>query len=407
MSITHHQNPGGRWVSRLTRSLLAGGLLCLLVGCGGRTPAPLSVLLVTIDTLRADRLGCYGHAPPTSPVLDRLAAQGIRYTAAFTPVPLTLPSHATMFTGVEPAVHGIFNNGQGRLPRELPTLAEELSAQGYATAAFVSSAALAPGFGLERGFQLYRDFGLGAAGSLHAEQAAAVTVDAAFSWLDRIGDRRFFLWVHLFDPHIPYDPPPEYRARFLDPYDGEVAYTDAQVGRLLQRLDQGPLARRTAVCVLGDHGEGLGDHGEQTHGVFLYDTTVRIPLLVRVPGGPRGVVREELVSTQLLRPTVRRWAGLGEGEPDLLRPPEGGSVYLETRYPLISCGWSPLEGWRTAEWKYIRAPRPELYAVTTDPGEERNRWEGEPNRVRALADRLEEHRAGLAARAPAAAGRAR
>ncbi|HYH44672.1 MAG TPA: sulfatase, partial [Thermoanaerobaculia bacterium] len=270
--------------------LLAAVLIGAMVAAGCRAGEPggtaagssdgASLLLVTLDTVRADRLGGYGYAAAETPTLDRLAREGVRFAAASTNAPLTLPAHASLLTGLLPPRHGLRNNGAGRLP-EVPTLAAVLAAAGYRTAAFVSSFVLDRRFGLDRGFAVYdddveRDAGGGVA--LDAERRGDRTVERALAWLsaktpetlDR--ERPFFLWVHLYDAHAPYAPPAPYDSRHRGrPYDGEIAFADAQVGRLVAELERRGLAGRTLVAVTADHGEALGEHGELTHGLLLYE----------------------------------------------------------------------------------------------------------------------------------------
>ncbi|MBV8199668.1 MAG: sulfatase, partial [Acidobacteria bacterium] len=266
-----------------------------------------NLLLVTLDTVRADHLGCYGYAGAETPALDRLAAAGVRFAHASSPVPLTLPSHTTLLTGLLPPHHGARNNGVRGLSAETPTLATLLAGAGYRTAAFVAAFVLDHRFGLARGFQIYDDEierPANASWLLEAERPGGQVVDRALAWLERDDPRPFFLWVHLYDAHAPYNPPSPYRERHPDhPYDGAIAFADAQVGRLLAALGQRGLAASTVVAVVADHGESLGEHGELTHGLLLYEPALAVPLLLRAPGlGPRTVATP--VSTVDLAPTL-------------------------------------------------------------------------------------------------------
>src|SRR5512139_1322212 len=270
-----------------------------------------NVLLITIDTLRADRLGCYGDRDAATPVLDALAARGVRFPDAVAHVPLTLPSHATILTGVTPLKHGVRDNAGFVLGSTLRTLAEQFRAGGYETAAFVSGFPVHHRFGLARGFETYDDrFPQGGdpARPPYVERRADQTIAAVTAWLARRSaeDRRpFFIWLHLFDPHAPYDPPEPYRSRFsARPYDGEVAFADAQIGVLLGRLQQVGQRGQTLVLATSDHGEGLGEHGEPTHGLFIYDSTIRVPLILAGPGVPSGRVVASLARGIDLAPTL-------------------------------------------------------------------------------------------------------
>jgi arylsulfatase A-like enzyme/Flp pilus assembly protein TadD len=381
--------------------LLALAMLCALAaGCarpGGTaaTGGPVNVLLVTIDTVRADHLGCYGDRAAETPRLDRLAGQGVRFADASSAVPLTLPSHSSLLSGLLPPHHGLRNNGAGSFPSGSPTLATALSAAGYRTGAFVGSFVLDRRFGLARGFATYddeieRDPRAGAA--LEAERPGSVVVDRALAWLgkdekdnrdNKDGGRPFFLWVHLYDAHAPYTPPSPWRERFAGrPYDGEIASVDAQVGRLLDELDRRGLAASTVVAVASDHGEALGEHGEATHGLLLYQPTLHVPLLLRAPGLRAGQVVRTPVSLVDLAPTLAGLAGkaLSSAPLDgrdlsagLLRgeEPAPSDLYAETRYPALF-GWSPLTALRRRDLKYIDGSEPEMYDLAKDPREAAN-----------------------------------
>ncbi len=354
-------------------------------------------MLITIDTLRPDHLGCYGYKSIQTPNLDALAARGARFAQAVAAVPLTLPSHASILTGTYPAVHGVRDMGGFVLRKSPPTLATLLGRAGFRTAAFVGSAALDHHYGLNRGFETYDDEMPGAAEPAALglpERRAAAVVDRVLAWLAMRPAGRFFVWVHFFDPHAPYDPPPPYRSRYADrPYDGEIAYTDAQLGRLLGRFHELDLEKNTLLVALGDHGESLGEHGESTHGIFLYDATVRIPLILSGPGVPAGKIIETQVRSLDLVPTILAALQLAPGGElqgvslwPLLHgsgslPPESRFAYLETIYPRTHMGWSELRALRTADWKYVQAPQEELYDLRKDPSEARNGLKANPGVV--------------------------
>jgi len=347
---------------------------------------PLNVILVTIDTLRADRLHCYGNRGIETPTLDSVAQHGVLFENAVAQAPLTPPSHASIFTGTNPNVHHVRNTGGFALPSSSVTLATILKAQGWDTAAFVGATVLkkATGFGL--GFNVYDDQmpkpERGQEEREYPERRASVVVDHALNWLQSQSSRQFFVWVHLYDPHEPYDPPAPFREKYRkNLYDGEVAYTDQQLGRFLDAVGKKSPVDKTLIVVLADHGESLGDHGEFNHGVFLYDSTLRIPLLISGPGVPSGVRVSQQARTIDVMPTILELLG---GKPpaicqgvSLIPGFSGGNLattfsYEETLYPKMNMGWAELRGIRTARWKYIRAPKPELYDLAQDPGETTN-----------------------------------
>jgi arylsulfatase A-like enzyme/Tfp pilus assembly protein PilF len=371
-------------IAAIALAIVAG----LVPGCGRR--ARPNVLLVTLDTTRADHVGCYGATPSPTPNFDRLAREGVLFEQAMTPVPLTLPSHATMFTGQIPSRHGVRVNGAYVLPPSAETLAEAFGRAGYQTGAFVSAFVLHRQFGLAQGFDAYDD-------SLVDERSGLLTTARALRWLDRRDPQRpFFLWVHFFDPHTPWTPARAYRSLPLpSPYDQEIAAADGSLGEILDWLRARRLLDRTLVAVVGDHGEGLGDHGEAEHGLFLYREAVHVPWVMRLPGAkPAGTRLTTLVGTIDLAPTLCELAGLpplaavsGVSLRGVLRggpEPERRGVLLETSYPRESFGWAPLRGLRTPEWSWIRAPHSELYRLTDDPDERTNLAAGESKTAGAL-----------------------
>jgi choline-sulfatase len=356
-----------------------------ILGVPSGAAAGFNILLVTLDTTRADRIGCYGYQPAATPVLDRLAAGGIRFAEAVTAAPETLPAHATLLTGLLPPHHGVRINTEGRLGSRHQTVAEVARIRGYQTAAFVSAFVLDARFGLDQGFDHYDDRVEAAQGFDFVstnERRAGATTDAALAWLrSRERARPFLLWVHYFDAHAPYNPPAPFASRFAgSPYDGEVAYVDAQLGRLLEGVDAAGLRDKTLVVVAGDHGESLGDHGEATHAVFLYRSTVRVPLVISNPRllPTPAVVDGTLVSLADIAPTLFDLLGV-EDPPardgvSLLatKPDPKRAVYVETLVPWLDFGWAPLFGLRSLRDSYVLAPRPECYDLRTDPDERRN-----------------------------------
>jgi arylsulfatase A-like enzyme/Flp pilus assembly protein TadD len=368
-------------------------------------------VLVTIDTLRADHIGCYGAEQATTATLDALAARGVRFETAISPAPLTLPAHATLLTALDPPEHGVRGNARYRLRNDVPTLAERMRASGFATAAFVSAFVLERRFGLARGFDRYDDrVGVQALDAGVASRPADATVDAALAWLENAPER-FFLWLHLYDPHAPYEPPEPWAARHLGrPYDGEIAFADAELGRLLAAIDARFPATGTVVIVTSDHGESLGEHGEVTHSFSIYDATQHVPLLMAGPGLPAGkVVSSGLARLADVAPTLLALAGAeglasatGRSLLPLVRSetePAPRFAWVETLATQLEFGWSPLLGVRTETHKYVRAPRPELYALASDPGETENLAAEQPELVAEL-DALVEARGAAAHAAP-------
>ncbi|HEY6290448.1 MAG TPA: sulfatase-like hydrolase/transferase [Terriglobia bacterium] len=382
--------------------------------------------MITIDTLRADHVGCYGDKSIRTPALDHLAADGIRFANAFTPSPITNASHASILTGLVPTRHGVRDFGMP-LSADVPTVAEILKAHGYSTAAFIGaiildSHSLAPGF--DRGFDYYDNFPpdlpKSASRYVRLERRGMEVEQRAESWMRSHRTQPQFIWVHLYDPHDPYDPPPPYDTEYAGRlYDGEIAYADAALGRLVEFLKGQSRYDSSTLIVVGDHGEGLGDHGEQTHGIFLYDSTTHVPLILKLPrshsdDGAASPVRSMVVGAQArtidIFPTVLDLVGIHDQKPvdgASLRPlwaeaalegsglkpaasPAAASIdrvaFGETDYPL-GFGWAPLRSARTPLEKYIEAPRPEFYDLGVDPREATNLyepWSPEVQRLRAL-----------------------
>lgn len=368
------------------------------------TPPPrrINVVLVTIDTLRPDRLGCYGYTKAATPNLDKLARNGTLFENAVTQVPLTAPSHASIFTGAYPPVHKVRDNGGFVLEGPQATLAEILQQKGWDTAAFIGASVLKRAFGFSRGFTVFDDqmpkLEPGQRSGDYSERRAGVVVDKATEWLQRQTGRPYFLWVHVFDPHSPYDPPPPFREQFRGrAYDGEVAYTDRELGRLFDAVARKPESEDTLLVIMSDHGEGLADHGEYSHGVFLYDVTLRIACILSGPGIPKGArVKQQARAVDVL-PTILDF--IGEKPPAAVQgaslvPAMNGKLdpdawsYAESLYPKINMGWAELRGIRTNRWKYVRAPKPELYDLSSDPAETANVLSEHPEEVKALEARL-------------------
>jgi arylsulfatase A-like enzyme/Flp pilus assembly protein TadD len=368
----------------------APAILVCFAGCGGDSAGPVRfagapVVLISIDTLRADRLPAYGATRVETPAIDRLAAEGVVFENAYAHVPLTLPSHASLLTGRLPYVTRVRSNIGSRLGPEVgPALPELLAARGYATGAAVSAYVLRGDTGLARVFDTYDDaFEVWESATLGAlQRPGGDTVDAALAWLDGVGERPFFLFLHLFEPHTPYEPVEPFLSRYPEPYDGEIATADAILGRFLAELERRGLYDRALLVLTSDHGEGLGDHGEQEHGVLLYREVLHVPLLLRLPGAARAGERvAEPVQLVDVLPTITAAVGAAtpEGLPglSLLEPPgghlpAGRALYGETLYPRLHLGWSELRSVVDARHHYIEGPEPELYDVVADPGETRN-----------------------------------
>jgi choline-sulfatase len=336
------------------------------------------VLLITIDTLRADRVGIYGYGPARTPTLDALAGRGTRFSHAYATAPITLTSHASMFTGRMPPGHGARHNGMA-VRAAVPTLPESFKRRGAETAAFVSAFPLDKRFGLARGFDAYDDeLPRGENGRKAAERPGSVTVDRAIGWIrTRPSSARTFAWVHLFEPHAPYGTPADAQNRDLSArYDDEIAIADREIGRLLSAWRN---PEHTLVAVVADHGEAFGEHGEIGHSIFVYDTTLHVPMILAGPGVPKNLVVDEPVTVADVAPTIGALSGLPRIEADGadLRAVMGGqrlprALYAESFGPLLDFGWAALRSLRREGMKLIVAPRPELYDVSADAAEHDN-----------------------------------
>jgi arylsulfatase A-like enzyme/tetratricopeptide (TPR) repeat protein len=388
------------WPAAL-RAVFCLGLLGAAVGCGdpleNAGDKQYNILLITIDTLRADRLGAYGYDRIETPALDRLAEEGVRFENAFTPTPLTLPAHTSLMTGTYPTFHGVRNNGIFHARSSLTTLAEVLKSKGYTTAAMIAAYVLDAQFGLDQGFDLYDDeIETGEGDELffvYPERKAEDITRRAMRFLRKHGNKPFFLWAHYFDPHDRFDPPPRFAKQYGGRlYDGEVAYVDEQVGVLMKLLEIRGLGKSTLVIVAGDHGEGLMDHGEANHGTLVYDTTMRVPLIFhQAELFPSPSVQEAPVTLLDIMPTVMDLFNI-EATPDI-QPMHGKSlvpllagrqetvhdaIYFETLLPFFDFGWAGLRGIRNERVKYIASPDPELYDIKSDPGETNNLFADKP-----------------------------
>jgi arylsulfatase A-like enzyme/tetratricopeptide (TPR) repeat protein len=351
-----------------------------------------NVILVTLDTTRADHLGCYSYRGARTPVLDRLAGQGVLFEQAATAAPLTLPAHSTIMTGMYPTYHGVRVNGNTALSEEQTTLAEVLAAQGYKTGAFIGAFVLDGRWGLKQGFEHYDDqFDLKKYKHLdlgEVQRPANEVTDAALAWLEGQKADPFFAWIHLYDPHVPYAPPEPFASEYARRgpaglYDGEIAFMDSEIGRVAAWLEANGLAGKTIVVLVGDHGEALGSHGEGTHGYFVYDYALRVPFIVATPfAGLRGKRVASQVSTADVVPTILDLVNVPspvrvQGRslvPRMFEPgrKDDAPAYGESMAPNLQFGWSALHALRTARYKYIETPRAELYDLVRDPDEQVN-----------------------------------
>jgi len=374
-------------------------LLGLASGCSGPA-APERVVIVTFDTTRADSFGCYGSPKGLTPNVDRFAEEAVVFENPVSAVPTTLPSHSTMFTGLYPHDHGVRYNIVFRLGEEADTLAESMRDAGYATAAFPASFILAKRFGLDQGFETYQEPPRPKKGQADSEsvmRSASDGVDLVLDWLAEREGEKSFAWLHFYDPHAPYTPPFPYSSQYRDrPYDGEMAYTDAQFGRLLDALRNDPTWERTLLIVAGDHGEGMHDHRERQHSYLVYQSTQHVPLIVRAPGGAAGRVAEP-VHLADITPTVLELAGLDAPGPMRgvsLAPALAGDslprrdLYFESVAGALNYGWEELLGVRNGRFKLIDSSDPELFDVETDPGELTNLASLEPERLQELRNAL-------------------
>ncbi len=394
------------WQSRMAVFGLGLVLLGTLVSCGGDAkPSPAAVetakpnvILISVDTLRADHLSAYGYTRNQTPDFDGLAAQGVLFEQAVTPVPLTLPAHTSLLTGTLPIFHGIRDNSGFVLGDKPATLAGVLSAAGYRTGAFVGSFILDSRFGLNRGFDYYYDdFQSDTLGTVNfqiSERRAAEVLGRALPWIRGTVGQPFFVWIHLFDPHAPYAAPASFRTSGRLPYDAEVSYVDSELGRFFDGLKSDGLFDGSLIVLTADHGEGLGDHGESTHGMFLYDSTLHVPLIFKLPGNRKAGTRvPDQVRLIDVKPTILSVLSIPAPEDvqgvSLTPAWEGRGIpalpaYSETQLPRLNYGWAALESYRFGGHKLIEAPKPELYDLQADPREQHNLFAGDEKLVRQL-----------------------
>jgi choline-sulfatase len=403
-----HRPPHRHHVPALVAAFLAA------CGAGPRPrAAPAAgapVVVISIDTLRADRLPVYGYRAVATPHIDALAAESVVFENAYTHCPLTLPAHASLFTGLLPPEHGVRNNIGYRLDARHATLAGLLKARGYATGAALSSYVLRRTTGLDAGFDFYADVATasGAKAVGQVQRPGPQTVRLALDWVRGVRDLPFFLFVHLFEPHSPYAPPEPHLSRYGASYDGEVAAADAAVGALVAGLREMGVYEKSVVVLLSDHGEGLGDHGEDEHGILLYREALHVPLVLRLPGRERAATRERApAGLRDVLPTIARLLGLeapatARGR-DLLSPSRAtdSGVYSETYYPRIHLGWSELRSLVDARYHLIDGPRPELYDIARDPAERRDVLSGRPQVGAAMRGALASGTPGFVPPAPA------
>jgi arylsulfatase A-like enzyme/Flp pilus assembly protein TadD len=373
--------------SRRFAFLWIARLLVICPGLLAESKPNLNVVIITIDTLRADHLGCYGYKQIRTPNIDALASESARFERAYTPVPVTLPAHTVIFTGTYPVFSGMHDFSGNKLSPKQPTLASVLKRQGYTTGAVIGSAVLDSRFGLNQGFDFYYDHfdfnRLQESNLEEMERPGNVVADVALDWLGKNRQNKFFLWMHLYDPHYPYRPPPPYSEQYKDRlYDGEIAFADVQVGRVMSFLKANNIYRNTLIVLTGDHGESLGEHGEKTHGFFIYNATLHVPVLIHLPGTTSTKTVSELVSLADLMPTVLEVLKVeipaevqGHGLLPVMVPKkaeQSRSLYAETFLPRLHFNWSELRAVETDRYQFIDAPKPELYDLSKDPGETQN-----------------------------------
>jgi len=389
-------------------ALAAAAALILFLSKTGKSDfsiqrdSELNVLLVTLDTTRADRIGVYGHTLAKTPNLDALARDGVRFENAYCQVPLTLPSHVSILTGTYPVYHHVHNNGFYYLNPDLVTVADVFRQEGYKTSAFVGSYTVDSSYGIDKGFDLFDDK-LGEEELLktfRSERTADKVYEVFAQWLDANPTEKFFSWVHFFDPHTPYMPPSPFKEEFAGrPYDGEIAFMDFYVGKVIEKLKEKKVFDKTLICLAGDHGEAIGDHGEADHGLFLYESTMKVPFIIHAKGHlPSGRVIGSAVRLIDIMPTLLDAVKISvpadvQGESLLPfitgRKKRDLPSYIETVYPRENYGWSELIGLIDNGWKYIQAPSLELYDLKNDPAEVANLTDSQSQRVRDMKERME------------------
>lgn len=374
-------------------------------GTAAKAPVKADVLLITIDTLRADHIGGYGYTQAETPTIDGLARSGLLFEHAYSQVPLTLASHTSLLTGTYPFHNGVQDFTGNPLGPNIRSVAQALETHGYDTAAIVSSYVLDRSWGLDRGFRLYYDVFKGSSFLENdpglVERKAGDSVDEALKWLRRPRSKPFFLWLHLYDPHSGYSPPEPFRTRFADaPYDGEIAYADHELGRVIASLKQRGLYDRMLIIFASDHGESLGEHGEKEHGFFVYHSTLHVPLVVKPPlaSGFKPHAVSDPVPIMGIAPTIL--AALKLHDPieqqfeteSLLatRSSDAAPVYSESFYSFSSFGWSPVRTVNNRSYQFVEAPKPELYDLRNDPEENRNLIAEQPAVASVLSQELKD-----------------
>ncbi len=365
-----------------------------------------NVLLITLDTTRADHLRCYGYENVETPGLNSMAREGVLFEHAYSHIPLTLPAHSSILTGTLPNYHGVRDNGGYRLRDEMITLAEDLKDHGYSTAAFISAAVLKKAFHLDQGFDYWNEDDIEPQeedSPLVAERKGNRTTDAMLKWLSEHYQEKWFIWIHYYDPHQVYDPPSPYAELYArDLYAGEIAFMDSEIRRVFAGLKELGLFDQTLIVAMGDHGEGLNEHEELTHAMFIYNTTQWIPFLMRIPGLKNPGMRISSPVSQIdLMPTVLDLLSFsipGEVQGQSLKPLIQGDgtgflsrdIYMESRFLLLHFGWAEQVGIVSPQYKYIRSPRPELYDLIEDPHELHNLAERYPKVLKEMEFRLKE-----------------
>jgi len=395
------------WIIIAAATVLLLALALFVIFPGGRNFASLrkgrdfNVILITLDTTRADKLGCYGCAQIATPVIDGFAKRGLRFEHCIAQTPLTLPSHTSIMSGTFPLYHGVRDNGGFIVPPALTTLAEVFQARHYQTAAFVAAYVLDSKWGLNQGFDTYFDkFDLSRYETISlgsVQRPANEVLDEALPWLDKAKSGKFFAWIHLYDPHTPYEPPPPFDKKYRHPYLGEIAFADSQLGRLWEFLDKNKLRDNTILAFMSDHGESLGAHQESSHGFFVYQEVLHVPLIFVTPYAKlRNRTSKQVVTLADVMPTLLDMAGFPappevQGRslvPQFFDPgneaPDSGYAYSETFYPRFHYGWSDLKSYQDRRYKLILAPELELYDLESDPREMQNLADRNPSVARDL-----------------------
>jgi arylsulfatase A-like enzyme/Flp pilus assembly protein TadD len=398
------------------RFFLIFSILIILSTAGSVLSQPVSggesynTILITLDTVRADKLGCYGHSGIKTPTLDRIAQEGLLFDQMFCPVPMTLPSHTSLLTGMNPTSHGIRINAGGKLSEAVTTLAEAFKHKGYRTGAFISSVVLKSRFGLNQGFDVYEDSWPSVMGQVESPERSGKEIsDSTIRWLRKDTGKPFFAWLHYFDPHYPYTPPDPFGKSAETAYEGEIEYVDNQLQRVIGWLGKQGKLSKTMIVIVGDHGESLGEHNEQQHGLLIYRPTMHVPCMIWCP----GLMKEhKIIHTPAslidIMPTITSRLGFDQAEQidgiDVIslsgNNKTARKIYGESEWSRLGFNWAPLSSIRTDEWVFVESPDPELFNWTEDPQERRNLYSQNPDIVKMFRRELQDIRTKTAGYTP-------